>query len=993
MILSVAIPMLGHNAISGIHDMITPGRTAPLVRFILLTGVLLAITVVSASAEEIVFWVPNSISTDDLIPSPNIYYAGLAGRLLGVEPEVSDLMITRGGQKLDIRRSDDGLYVFLVADAKRAVFENVTKILVRSGHEVLAVTSGEAPRLTAASEAELPGLRQPVHISWVARPRPPARPHAPVQFREANPFVQQMIDALTEPQFMVTWQALEDFITRYTYAPENELATQWILDQFLSFGLDAEFHTYWQDGPRQNVIATLPGMVDPTKVVYFVAHFDSRSEAPYECAPGADDNGSGTAAVIEAARVMSQYLFDYTMKFACFNGEEQGLRGSAAYVADIAAAGEDVIAAYNADMIAYRGTDPAPPDMIIYTDPASTLLATTLHDATQTYLPDVLEPIVIHESVGMSDHESFWTHGYPAVFVIESEVFGGDFCPWYHTCADSIANYPQDYVVNCAKANLAGVATMAQPFDLNGPALVLDGIQVDDDPVGSSNGDGDGTINLGETIELWITLHNAGNTPATTVTGELTSVGGPATILTANASWNDIPPDGEDTNLTSFVFELEGAPANGDELLFTLIVTDQTGSRPINFDLSISMPVLAYYFSQVDDLTSGDGNGVVDPGEILYLSTMLTNTGSKEAVDVEAVLSSDDPLVVVLDAVAGAEMIGVGLPAELSPAYRIQVSDGAVVGDVLELDLAISEGTFYETICGFKLKVGTLFFDDVERDGAWSLAADDDDATTGLWVRVDPIGTMMGWQQVQPEDDHTPHPGTDCFVTGQHIPEFGPGSTDVDGGKTTLTSPMFDVTIPGEPWLTYWRWYSNNLSGHPGEDTLVVQISNDAGLSWIDLERTQQSENFWRSHSFLIADYVVPTDQVLVRFIASDYGGGSLVEAAVDDFEIGIGPDPMSIGESPQPLVLSLGHAYPNPFQTQSRIAFSIHHNGCICLALYDVSGRLVRTLVDSRLGIGVHGVTWDGLNNAGTRVASGVYYYRLDAGESALSQRLVVVR
>ena len=56
---------------------------------------------------------------------------------------------------------------------------------------------------------------------------------------------------------MPTWQALEDFVTRYTYAPESELATQWLLDEFLAMGLEAEFHLYNQDGVRRNVIATL----------------------------------------------------------------------------------------------------------------------------------------------------------------------------------------------------------------------------------------------------------------------------------------------------------------------------------------------------------------------------------------------------------------------------------------------------------------------------------------------------------------------------------------------------------------------------------------------------------------------------------------------------------------------------------------------------------------------------------------------------------------
>ena len=126
--------------------------------------------------------------------------------------------------------------------------------------------------------------------------------------------------------------------------------------------------------------------------------------------------------------MLSQYFFEYTIKFACFNGEEQGLIGSAAYVADITAAGEDVIGAYNCDMIAYAGNDPAPPDLILYVDNNSTDLGCTVETAVADYLPGLLEPIVLIETMGGSDHASFWSYGHPAVCSIEAEAWGSDFC-------------------------------------------------------------------------------------------------------------------------------------------------------------------------------------------------------------------------------------------------------------------------------------------------------------------------------------------------------------------------------------------------------------------------------------------------------------------------------------------------------------------------------------------------------------------------------------
>ena len=94
---------------------------------------------------------------------------------------------------------------------------------------------------------------------------------------------------------------------------------------------------------------------------------------------------------------------------------------------------------------------------------------------------------------------------------------------------------------------------------------------------------------------------------------------------------------------------------------------------------------------------------------------------------------------------------------------------------------------------------------------------------------------------VQPEDDHTPDPGHICFVTGNGSEGGAAGENDVDGGKTTLLSPVFDVTGGSDLYLSYWRWYTNNLGNNPNADEWVVQVSSDGGLSWVDLQRYDEA--------------------------------------------------------------------------------------------------------------------------------------------------------
>lgn len=170
--------------------------------------------------------------------------------------------------------------------------------------------------------------------------------------------------------------------------------------------------------------------------------------------------------------------------------------------------------------------------------------------------------------------------------------------------------------------------------------------------------------------------------------------------------------------------------------------------------------------------------------------------------------------------------------------------------------------------------------DTLETDSGWIVGAAGDTATTGIWERVDPVGTSA-----QPEDDHTPD-GTLCFITGQHPAGQGTGANDIDDGATTLTSPALDATGLEEPFIRYWRWYSNNAGASPNEDSMLVEISGNGGQTWVSLETVTENAGAWVEKEFRIADFVEPSDAIRLRFIASDLGSGSLVEAGVDDVSI-----------------------------------------------------------------------------------------------------------
>ncbi|MCA9292389.1 MAG: hypothetical protein KDA20_01090 [Phycisphaerales bacterium] len=170
--------------------------------------------------------------------------------------------------------------------------------------------------------------------------------------------------------------------------------------------------------------------------------------------------------------------------------------------------------------------------------------------------------------------------------------------------------------------------------------------------------------------------------------------------------------------------------------------------------------------------------------------------------------------------------------------------------------------------------------DTMEAPTGWSVIAG---ATTGNWELADPQGTAA-----QPEDDHTVA-GTMCWVT-EAAAGTSVGSFDIDGGTTTLTSPIYDLSGSADAQVSYWRWYSNDAGASPNEDTFRVDISNDGGSNWVNVETVGPSgpevSGGWFQHAFNVSSFVSTSAQVRLRFIAEDIGLGSVVEAAVDDFQI-----------------------------------------------------------------------------------------------------------
>jgi len=251
--------------------------------------------------------------------------------------------------------------------------------------------------------------------------------------------------------------------TRYSYSGEPiQKATQFVYEHFENLGLEVEYHDYnWWGNNWRNVVATKPGLTYPDDIYIICAHVDSRAETHQTSltnAPGADDNASGTTAVMIAADILSQYDFGSTIRFVTFTGEEQGLHGSHYYAQDAYNEGDSILGVLNLDMLGYNSDTYHSIDLHAGTMPGSIAIANLFSDVLDTYDIDLVPWVITAGATGASDHASFWDYGYSAILGIED---WSDHTPYYHTTGDQLSTLDMDYFTDFVKASVGTVASMA----------------------------------------------------------------------------------------------------------------------------------------------------------------------------------------------------------------------------------------------------------------------------------------------------------------------------------------------------------------------------------------------------------------------------------------------------------------------------------------------------------------------------------------------------
>ncbi len=532
-------------------------------------------------------------------------------------------------------------------------------------------------------------------------------------------------------------------------------------------------------------------------------------------------------------------------------------------------------------------------------------------------------------------------------------------------------------------ANLCG--------NLEGVYLAVDDIVIDDDAEGASSGNGNGVIEYNETIELTVALHNMGQDDALDVVGTLATSSTYVGMIVGAAQFGTIPSGETVTNAEPFVFHVTHDVPDLTNFGFSLELSEEPGS--IALGLAARAPSYFVAITEIDD-SSGNGDGIPNPGEDLVLTLGIENVGGADTPNLEAVLGTGCEFFVP-DATP--HPLGVLAVGQSMTEGGFEVSIAATCPETYThyLQLQLHGDGWYSAMVPIVFSVGQIFADEMEGGGAaWNHYAG-------------PGGTWLDEWHLETYRNHTVA-GTTSWKCG------GAGALDY-GSLLYACLETAEFELPAGSQLSFWHWIDAEVSSsYTGYcyDGGLLEITTDGGATWQGLTPHGGYPYLVRAGSTpgpfpaetpvwsgasnwteVLVDLSTFEGPVKLRWSFGSDGAVTAEGWYIDDVRVTTAAPSAAGGEV---LVMRpvLHPARPNPAASgATTVRFALPRAADGRLAVYDAGGRLVRVLSEGVFTAGEHSASWDGLNAAGQPVAAGTYFYRLSAAGEELVRKATVLR
>lgn len=769
-------------------------------------------------------------------------------------------------------------------------------------------------------------------------------------------------------------QTLEDYGSRFALLDNRREISDWIASQFTRFGytnvaIDSFYvnnYNTWQ----YNVVCIEEGSVFPDQYVVIGGHHDSiitpNINEAYTYAPGADDNASGTAAVLETARVLKEnnIQLNNSLRFVTFAMEEFGLFGGyhdAEYLADN---NVNVLAMLNSDMISN-----SPSDDYIFTlrDYPGAEALTNLALTNSSELD--MTTFALDTSITGSDSWAYHSNGFKAIFFAEYE-----FSPYYHSDQDISENTNPDYAAQFIKL----VASTAISVGNTMPSP--ENFTLED------TGSGDSVNASWDEVNLWgvdykLDVKNL-------VTDEINTI-----FATTNSYTIENLQDNTPYEVTLFTHW-------GESISFgeTRFITPQSTPRIVeNFSHQPGLNEISFSWNANSELDLAGykiyrkSETEAEYSEIADLNPEITNyidTSTEDIIWYNYTITAydnDDNESTFSNIISSRHLSfnsGIGLidftsfseanllfppQSSVENFYQETLSNfdyDLILADEVE-DLKIENFGIYSTLIVFKNSFSTnsnsqlVSFLDYYTELGGNLLISASDPMRFLALNNDTYPTnftqdqlaydLMGITQV---DNNS----TARFARAQAI------SWDI---------PDLEVE-PSKIYPTFNDRLFNLEAFSTADDNSVQNI-----LSYqSDLDNSPQNDfdDYIVAVSKNLANSQIIVTSIPLYFIKTQQAQDFLT-TALTSFDESVSNEDNQIEQVTSSLKLT---SYPNPFNPTTSISFNLDKQANVVLKIFNIRGQLVYSHRRNKLAVGQHTITWDGQDNSGNRLSSGLYLYKL---------------
>gem|GEM_PF-1839314 len=829
-------------------------------------------------------------------------------------------------------------------------------------------------------------------------------------------FIASLADQIDTAMVRQDLEDLQAFTTRYVRASNHAEVAEWLRQKFTDMGIsnvqvDTFTFTPWWSSEEivgYNVVATIEGTED-TSITYVVdGHYDSVVDLHFPPdipsiynAPGADDNGSGTAAILEMARILAVNKPQYNVTFVALDAEEEGGIGGNVFVDSIKDKGINIGLAMNYDMIGSKH------DGFGYTN--DSIFVSKLYPGSEKYaylfgkmasfygrLADT-NLVASYNDVYLngSDSWEFYQNGYNVTYC-EEYRFSDD----WHMLTDSITHMNIRYCTSIIKAGLGMLATFA-----NYPRMVEDiqAVFLDEEDkiylqwkgnqasniVGyrvyygkaSANYDGCVFVNgLGDTINnladdsYYFTVRAVDELERQSITAQEVNVQKPGvnTILIVDNDYNALDVSGE-----SWTKYVESSIANLG-YRFSKVTIEQNYTTLLGYFNKYPLIIwdIGPNYNTLGDtsykaFSESDNNGLMEylngGGKLWIIGQKYLWMGNPDTAahpnlwtDYLKLSSADGWTNMSCSTIAGVEGDPIGdsyldsiinYYARLNNNYYTSHNYGCalqpLVADTNVEGFMTNEGGGY---------VGIRSKADISGGYKFVYTAFPFEAISSGRQRDSLAGRIIRW--LIPE----------CS-------DYMPPAVPVGLKLTMLDSHIVCV------------WNKNDESDLAGYN--VYRALQSGMPKWEKIRTVQQPDT-------LYIDTTVYMDSIYFYAITAFDSSCPENESSFSSWVMIQATEPSGLEGSDDGVVpkeFKLFQNAPNPFSKSTAISYHLPKTGKVSLNIYNINGQLVKTLVNSDQPAGRYTANWDRRDNQNKQVSAGMYIYRLSAGNQTLSNKMIVLR